>query len=314
MVEETKTEEKDSTYAVKLDSAVKKDLQALLEGYKQQDIGANAGDFIKTLLEIYKTNKIVSKVSNADVDIKELNTLVNRIYSIYGNILERNNTNIDNLQLELAQQLIQKDNVINSLKVKIEAITTEQELLTEAYNDSCEDKKELDSNSIQLQKLNNSLEFNNSKLVEDTKGLLLLKEVNNKLLNEIETLKSILATQQASNSELKDILKNNDFNISELNKKVEALTKDNVVSLEQLKDKQIIEMQQLKDKSSILSQREVLSLQKLHQEQLSQEQNKHNSIIETYQSKYKALLEELENVRSVPKGRSITKAKPKETK
>jgi hypothetical protein len=78
---EVKAEEKDNTtYAVKLEGSVKKDLQELLEGYKQQDNGSNAGDFIKTLLEVYKTNKIVSKVSNADTDIKELNTLVNRIY------------------------------------------------------------------------------------------------------------------------------------------------------------------------------------------------------------------------------------------
>ena len=97
--------EKDySTYAVKLDGEVKQELQILLEGYKEGTT-FTAGDFIKTLLEVYKVNKIVNKVSGTEADIRELNTLTNRIYGLYSNLLERNQININSLQLELAKQL-----------------------------------------------------------------------------------------------------------------------------------------------------------------------------------------------------------------
>ena len=86
--------EKDySTYAVKLDGEVKQELQTLLEGYKEGTT-YTAGDFIKTLLEVYKVNKIVNKVSGTEADIRELNTLTSRIYGLYSNLLERNQTYI----------------------------------------------------------------------------------------------------------------------------------------------------------------------------------------------------------------------------
>ena len=300
-VKEVKAEEKDSTYAVKLEGSVKKDLQELLEGYKQQDNGNNAGDFIKTLLEVYKTNKIVSKISNADTDIKELNTLVNRIYNIYGNILERNSSNNDSLQVEFSRQLEQKETTINNLKIKLEGLSQEQEELTQAFNSICEDKKELESNNIQLQKLNDSLEFNNSKLIEDTKGLQDLKQVNNKLLNENETIKVLLASQQADNIDLKNSLKDKDFTISGQNKEVEELKQDKLKALDQLKEKHNSQLEQLRDKASLVMETALLNLKKVQQDQLSQEQSKHNTMIETYQAKYKALLEELEQERSIPK-------------
>jgi DNA repair ATPase RecN len=200
--------------------------------------------------------------------------------------------------------LEQKEITINNLKGKLEGLSQEQEVLTQAFNNICEDKKELESSNTQLQKLNDSLEFNNSKLVEDTKGLHDLKQVNNKLLNENETIKVLLASQQADNIDLKNNLKDKDFTISGLNKEVEELKQDKLKALDQLKENHNSQLEQLKDKASLVMETALLNLKKVQQDQLSQEQSKHNTMIETYQAKYKALLEELEQERSIPKAKA----------
>ena len=287
-----------STYAVKLDTEVKEELQSLLEGFKV-DTGANAGDFIKTLVEVYKTNKIVSKVSSTDADIKELNTLTSRIYSIYSNLIERNNNNNNVLQQEFSEQFAEKDNTINNLKTKIQDMQQEHEELQEIFNNVCSDKKELENENSQAIELNTSYKLNISKLQEELISLQDLKEVNKKLLNENNVAKQLLAVQQEDNIKLKDSIKDKDFNINNLNKTIEDNKNEYISFTDRLKKDHVREAQEITDKLNIEKDKAILELKKIHQEGLEKIQSKHNLEIEKYQIKYKSLLEELEKVRSV---------------
>ena len=299
MAEDIKQE--NSTYAVKLGGDVKQELLQLLEGYKESSTGANSGDFIKTLLEVYKTNKIIGNVSGGDAELKELNTITNRIYSIYSNLIDRNNTNNNSLQGEFGEQLAQKDISINNLKAKTEELSKENEVLQGAFNTLCEDKKELENTNIQLQKLNDSLEFNNSKLIEDTKGLQEFKEVNHKLADKIETTEVLLASQQADNIDLNNKVNEKESSIQDLNKTIGEMKQANEKVISELNNKHIEEVEQLKDKASIAMDKALLELQKEQQEKLSHEQLNHNTEIQEYQSKYKSLLEELEKKKPTPR-------------
>jgi len=309
MAEDIKQE--NSTYAVKLGGDVKQELLQLLEGYKESSTGANSGDFIKTLLEVYKTNKIIGNVSGGDAELKELNTITNRIYSIYSNLIDRNNTNNNSLQGEFGEQLAQKDISINNLKAKTEELSKENEVLQGAFNTLCEDKKELENTNIQLQKLNDSLEFNNSKLIEDTKGLQEFKEVNHKLADKIETTEVLLASQQADNIDLNNKVNEKESSIQDLNKTIGEMKQANEKVISELNNKHIEEVEQLRDKASIVMDKALLELKKEQQEKLSQEQLKHNAEIQEYQSKYKSLLEELEKKKPTSRVKKSTAADTK---
>lgn len=284
-----------STYAVKLDGEVKEELQALLEGFKS-DTGANAGDFIKTLLEVYKTNKIVSKVSSADADIKELNTLTNRIYSIYSNLIERNNNSNDALQVEFTEQLSEKDNIINNLKSKIDSVQQDHEELQDIFNSTCDEKIELEQSNSQLKKLNDSLELNISKLQEELIGLNELKEVNKKLSIDFEEHKKLLAAQQADNVKLQDSIKDKDITINQLNKNIEDNKNEYVKIVDRLKKDHAKEIINITDKLNMDKDKAILELKQIHQQEHEKLQEKYNNKINEYQTKYEKLFDDFKEL------------------
>ena len=288
-------EKNTSTYAVKLDGEVKQELQALLEGYKE-GTGATSGEFIKTLIEVYKTNKIVAKVSSTDADIKELNTLTSRIYSIYSNLIERNSNNNNALQLEFSEQLGQKDNEINNLKAKLQDMEQKQQELKQTFNTICDDKKDLESKNIQLQKLNDSLELNNSKLIEDTKGLHELKDVNNKLSNEIETTKELLADSQSKNIELGNSIKEKNSMIENLNNEVVVVKQVKETTVQELNIKHNEVIETIKEKAEIQKDKDILELKTQYQQELQEEKDKYNNKINEYQNKYEKLFDEFKEL------------------
>lgn len=290
-----------STYAVKLGGEVKQELLQLLEGYKERSTGANSGDFIKTLLEVYKTNKIVGNVVGGDAELKELNTITNRIYKIYSNLIDRNNTNNNSLQGEFAEQLTQKDITISNVKNRLEELKESNEVLEGVFNTVVEDKKELENTNTQLQKLNDSLEFNNGKLIEDNKSLHDFKEVNNKLSNEIAELKGLLADAQAKNLDKDNIIKNNHTNIDVLNKSIEKMKQENEKVIAELNKKNDSDILNLTGKLKNDNDSKILEIKTKVMEKIQDLNTKHNAEVETYQTKYKMLLEEMEQIRTIPK-------------
>jgi chromosome segregation ATPase len=299
MSDEIKQE--NSTYAVKLNGEVKQELMGLLEGYKESFTGSNSGDFIKTLLEVYKTNKIIGNITGGDAELKELNTITNRVYSIYSNLIERNNTNNNSLQGEFAEQLTQKDNAISNVKSKLEVMEQEHEVLQSTFNIVCEDKKELESNNKQLQKFNDSLEFNNSKLVEDTKGIHDLREVNKGLSNQLEEYKKKLSDSQARNIDKDNLIKDAKYAISALNSKLEDNKNESVRILDTKIKEHTRETLLSNDRLEFAKSKALLELKSIHQDEMQSIQGKHNAEIEQYQLKYKLLLEQLEQLRTIPK-------------
>ena len=288
--------EKDySTYAVKLDGEVKQELQILLEGYKEGTT-FTAGDFIKTLLEVYKVNKIVNKVSGTEADIRELNTLTNRIYGLYSNLLERNQININNLQIEFAKQLLEKDLVNNNSKTKIQGIEKEYEDLQIAYNSVCGGNESLEKSNSQLAELNNSYKLNVSKLQEKFTDLLELKDLNKKLVLEVEEYKKLVSDDQAKKLELSSSIKDKDNYIEKLNNDIVVVKNEKEVTVKELNDKNMEKIQFLMERSELQKDKFILELKAKHQEELQKLTHNQNIEIQEYQNKYKMLLDQLEQM------------------
>lgn len=302
-----------STYAVKLDSVVKQELQGLLEGYKEET-GATAGEFIKTLLEVYKTNKIVSRGSSTDVDIKELNALTSRIYSIYSNLIERNNSGTNALQQEFSEQIKEKDLSIDGLKTKLEELKENYDMLQSTFNDTCKDKENIENRNAELQELNSSYKLNISKLNEKLVSLQEFKSINSKITNELNATKELLTKQQADNISLTDTINHKDYSIEHLNEIIEDNKKEHMNTLDRLSKNHESNIQSLKDKLDLERDKAILELKQLHQQELEKLQNKYNADISKYNLEYKKILEELEKSRQSHKRNSTQIRQNKQTK
>lgn len=76
--------DKRGSVSIRMSKEVQDELKALIDGYDE----GTAGDFIELLIQTYKANNSVSETSMSDM--RELNLLTSRIYSIYQGISERN--------------------------------------------------------------------------------------------------------------------------------------------------------------------------------------------------------------------------------
>lgn len=288
-------EEKSTTYAVKLDTEVKEELQKLLEGYKEQGVGSNAGDFIKTLLEVYKTNKIVNKISSTEADIKELNTLTNRIYKIYSNLLERMDNSNSSLQLEFKEVLNKKDKSIESLKIKLNNLETEYYNIEQEFNNLSDYKEKLEKENDQISTLNKSNKLLIEKLQDEILNLKEVKETNNKLLKDIEAKKNLLEGMEVDNKKLSASLNEKKNFINSLNKIKEEMEDKSKRAFNELQDKYQQDLKNLKEKLDLEKDKAILELEKKYQKDIQDLKANHNKEIEGYQERYKNLLGEIEH-------------------
>ena len=301
----------DVTFGVKVPEELKLQIDNLIK-----DSGLRTGkDFMQSLINSYVLEKTKESLPEVAEDLKELQSLTQRIDNIYLNLGYRID-NITKAQQEQQQQLLgKKDSIILDLQSKIEMLSTSKDSLIEENNNI------VNLNNEHIQRVNELTEGNNNikALNEEYKNKIdtmagIVEEYKSYKV-ENETVKALLASQQSDNIELKDSLKVKDFTVNGLNKDIEKLNKEHeraIIELgksqEQLKDKHISDIEQVKDKASIIMDKALLELQKAQQSQLSLDQSKYNKEVQEYQNKYKALLEELESMRAIPKSKKVNAA------
>jgi len=301
----------DVTFGVKVPEELKLQIDNLIK-----DSGLRTGkDFMQSLINSYVLEKTKESLPEVAEDLKELQSLTQRIDNIYLNLGYRID-NITKAQQEQQQQLLgKKDSIILDLQSKIEMLSTSKDSLIEENNNI------VNLNNEHIQRVNELTEGNNNikALNEEYKNKIdtmagIVEEYKSYKV-ENETVKALLASQQSDNIELKDSLKVKDFTVNGLNKDIDKLNKDHekaIIELgksqEQLKDKHISDIEQVKDKASIIMDKALLELQKAQQSQLSLDQSKYNKEVQEYQNKYKALLEELESMRAIPKSKKVNAA------
>jgi len=252
-------------------------------------------------LENVKQNSFLSK----DTTIIQAN--LDAILNSFISIADGSNNLIGNKDIELEEL---KNTYKNMLSDKEISITNQKQELQDVYSNLIvvqEDSKKITDELLSIRIEHNT---QTEQLLGNIKDKnLIVEEYKNKnddLLSivaeykqykvELEEFKKLLADAQARNIDKDNIIRDNDYNVNQLNKSIEKASLDNQKELETLKKEY-----QLNIRLEVAEVKEELN------NKFSQEQFKHNKAIEEYQSKYKSLLEELEAVRSISKPRTAKK-------
>lgn len=285
------------TYAVRLDPKIKVELEDLIREYKVKGQGTK-GDFIKLLVETFKTNNLTHGVDGIEADIKELNTLTTRMYSLYSNLIEKSNVSIESLRSESSRSNQASNDIINELKGTIE---------------------ELKKKNIDLNKLNEKLSLEVEELKERiSKDNILI----HKLTEEADNIKALRLDCDAEKQKAKDLEKSLNL-MSIANKELQETININQSKLDvsneslleiQLKYQKELEYEKKKhqeelDNKIIENQREIdiikhsleskfinetLKLKENHQDEITAFQNKNYKNREEAQDKYIERLERME--------------------
>lgn len=283
------------TYAVKLDSSVKEELQGLIREYNDQ---GTQGDFIKLLVDTFKTNKLSNTIVDSKADLRELNTLTTRIYGLYSNLIQRNNSSIEGIKADVNEKLESKDLAITKLKNQIEELNETSNLRKEKIVEM----KELNESLV------NELEELRSRSYKDT---ILI----NKLNEEVEEVKELRIENKSISKEVKEIEKTLDF-MANSNKKLQEIINSNdkdMLGLEntledtKLKYTEYLESKDIEHKREIDNlkhelesdhMKEVLKLKEDYQNEIKNLQDKNFEDREKLQDKYNKRLDKSEEERS----------------
>jgi len=294
-------DEKNNPFSVRMES---EDKEKLLKMIQESNIGSSK-EFMSVLMSAYELNKVKVEIPEASESIKKVEQLTQLINDNFVNMSKHIRTTKESMNLQFTKEIEIYKSRIETFKAENEKLKGDYQALQEVYNNTCSN---VEDNKKQLEQLQEVQESNKALIKEyqskiDTMAGIIEEYKGFKAENE--TLKISLASKQSDILIKDNIIRDRDFNITNLNKDLKV--KDDVTI--SLKFKYESELKQVKQDN----QKEIESLKKENQlniklasaeikeelnNKLNQEQQKHNSDIQEYQSKYKALLEQMENERA----------------
>lgn len=290
MAEEKENKSVVTTYRLK--EGTKADIKKQLDS-----LGLTQEQYFSKVVSLMEMEN-VKKNSMFAVNAAELQQLTDRIYNLFIGLCDQGNSflsnkNVENEELKkkYKDMLFDKENSITKLNEQLQQVYSDLDVI---QNENEKHKSELDSirlkNAEQVQQLQSNLEDKSSLINEyKTKNDDLLSIVSEykEYKTKAEEYTKLLADAQAKNIEKDNIIKNNEFSISELNKAIENLKQDSQKQMDQQKKEY-----ELEKKIAVTDVREEFN------NKLNMQQEKHNKEIEEYQVTYKSLLEELEKERA----------------
>ncbi len=295
------------TYAVKLDSEVKEELQSLIKEYNDQ---GTQGDFMRLLVETFKTNKLSDNLIDTKSELRELNSLTTRIYNLYSNLIERNNTSLEGVKTDISDQIQSKENIIINLKDDIKK-------LNETNNNNLD--KIAESNNINDKLLNEleQLKDRNSKdtlliqkLTEELENSEQFKVENKTMEKQFKEMESSLHIMTEFNKQLQDTIELNDRDIDEVVGKLKdtQIKHQSELDNEKLKYEkslEIIDAEYKREVSNIEQNleskymKETLKLKEDFQKEIKHLQDKSFEDKESLQDKYSERLDKVEQEKQI---------------
>lgn len=280
----------DVTFGVKMPEELKKQLEDL-----QKNGGFRTGkDFMQQLVNIYQVEKAKDSIPVVAEDLKELQTLTQRINNIYLNLGYRIES-INKSQEEAKTKILKdKDSIIQDLQTKIQDLKDQNDNLNNDNSEKVNLINSLYERVNQLTNSNDSIKALNDEykskidtmagIVEQYKGY---KDTN-------EELNKLLADSQTRNIEFNNNVKEKDIVIEKLNSELAAVKKANEKTVQELNTKHNEFIQSVKDKAELQREKAILELKSQQQHEKEELQDRYNKQIEEYQNKYRDLLKELE--------------------
>lgn len=288
-----------TTWGVKCSEEIKEKLSKLME-----ESGLTGDGFAEVLANAYLLNILKDKQPTITPDIEELQSLVNRIVSIYINAGERIETlmrdkdDMHKIELEGKESLIVDYNGrIKQLENKLDLILAESVEKDNAYNELKRYSDELENSAainkeliIQYKEKNDALtgivsQYQSYKDEFDKKDT----EVKN-LTNEINTLK---------------------FELNKTNTLIDELNKSHPAKIAEIEKSNKSEMDLLTKKLEIEKDNEILNIKTEYQAKLEKYQNENNLLHDNYNSRIKDLLDTIDAQKKEPKKKEPKSRKPK---
>jgi chromosome segregation ATPase len=249
-------------------------------------LGLTQEEYFNKVISIMELEKVKQNTIFA-VNTTELQDLTSRLYNLFIGLCDQGNSFLSNKDSEILELknsykdvLLNKENIISSLKKEVEDVSHRLNVL---QKEGDKNKKDLikvkDDYKTYLNQLEMSLKDKSSLLEEykqKNQNLLHSVEKYKQYKNEVEELKS-------NTNSLMDTIKSNNKTIKDSN---EYIT--------ELKDKYTNDIAMIKDKLTIEKDKSILDLDKNHQKHLEMIHNKYNEEIQSYQEKYKNLLEQID--------------------
>jgi DNA repair exonuclease SbcCD ATPase subunit len=299
----------DVTFGVKVPEELKKQLEDL-----QKNSGLRTGkDFMQQLVNTYQVEKAKDSIPVVAEDLKELQTLTQRINNIYLNLGYRIESINKTQEEEKTKILKDKDSIIQDLQAKVEDLQVKNNSLNNDNSEKVNLINELYQRVNQLTNGNDSIKALNDEykskidtmagIVEQYKGY---KDTN-------EELNKLLADSQTRNIELDNSIKEKDIVIEKLNSEIVVVKKANEKTVQELNTKHNEFIQSVKDKAELQREKAILELKSQQQQEKEELQSKYNKEIEEYQNKYRELLKEMEQ-KKAPRTTTTRKKQTSNTK
>jgi hypothetical protein len=262
----------DTTFGVKVPEDLKEQLTKLM-----QDSGLTGKDFMQSLVNVYQVEKTKEGVPEVAQDLKELQSLTQRINNIYLNLGYRIDNLMKSKEVELQEQLRAKDKIIYNLQLINESLNVEKKELTKTFNTSVNDKNELNTRVNELTESNNSIKELNEEYKSKFEMMAGLVDEYKNYKIEVEEYKKLLADAQTRRFELENSIKERDLTIKTLNEdkeKKEKAHKDEISNSKLLHTKQISELADQINKLRENHKNEIENLNKKHEEKAEFEKEK----------------------------------------
>lgn len=283
------------TYAVKLDSSVKEELQGLIREYNDQ---GTQGDFIKLLVDTFKTNKLSNTIVDSKADLRELNSLTTRIYGLYSNLIQRNNSSIEGIKADVNEKLESKDLAIIKLKNQIEELNETSDLRKEKIVEMKQLNESLVNELEELRSRSYKDTILIDKLNEEVEEVKELRIENKSISKEVKEIEKTLDFMANSNKELQAIINSNDQEILDLENTLEDTKLKYTEYLENKDIEHKREIDNLKHELESDHMKEVLKLKEDYQNEIKNLQDKNFEDREKLQDKYNKRLDKSEEERS----------------
>lgn len=290
------------TYAVKLDPEVKSELQELIREYNTQ---GTQGDFIRLMVETFKTNKLNNTIVDSKADLRELNTLTTRIYNIYSNLIEKNSSSIEGLKADINVTMETKDLEITKLKENIENLKENNNLKIEELEQLEEQNRKLSYDLDQAKDMNFKDSILISRLNGEVDEIKSLRAENKVIKKDHKEVEESLSFMTNTNKELQVIINSNEAEIDGLTTQLEvteAQYKEELddgkskhkEEIEDIKAKHKRELENLKQDLKSEKAKEILKLKEGHQKEVKELQDKNFEDREKIQDKYNERLDKME--------------------
>ncbi len=290
------------TYAVKLDPGVKEELQELI---KENDTGGTQGDFIRLLVETFKTNKLNNNIVDNKSDLRELNTLTTRMYSLYSNLIDKNNSTIEGIKADVDDKIQIKEDELYNLKNKIMGLKEVNGLKIEEVTEISEQNKKLSEENNQLIGRASKDSMLIEKLNEEVEEVKELRADSKTMKVKYKEIEDMLTFMTTTNKELQSTIESNETMIGSLTTKLEEKELEYEEELEEKKSKykenvdgkkieNEREIDNLKHSLKSKNVEEILKLKEEHQTEVKELQDKSFEDKEKLQDKYNERLDKVD--------------------